>query len=502
MLQTDENQIPPATSAAGEGDVLAFPPGFLWGAATAAYQIEGAARDDGRGTSIWDTFSREPGRVASGHTGDVACDHYHRYPEDVALMADLGLARLPVLGRLAADPAGRHGPGGAPRPRLLRPARRRAAAAAASNRWSRSTTGTCRSRSRTAAAGPAGRPPYRFAEYAEIVHARARRPRRDLDDPQRALVLGLPRLRGGRPRAGPARPGRRASPPCTTCCSRTASPPGRCAPRARATARHHAQPRVGLARRPQDAADVAAARLVDGLANRIFLDPILRGGYPDDVREHVARVADPAFVHDGDVQVIAAPIDLLGINYYTPTYVAGRPGGGRGRRPTPAPSSVAFLPPSRPGDRRWAGRSSPTGCADLLDRVSADYPGVPLLITENGAAYSDDRSAATARRRDGVRVPDLDRIRYLDEHLRRRARRGQRRGGPARVLRLVAARQLRVGVRVRQALRHRARRLPHPAPAPEGQRPLVPRRHPPQRARRAARLTVHRRRGRGPPPAP
>src|SRR5688500_3341467 len=71
---------------------LVFPPDFLVGSATASYQIEGAVNEDGRGPSIWDTFSREPGRVHAGHTGDVACDHYHRYVEDVALMADLGLA--------------------------------------------------------------------------------------------------------------------------------------------------------------------------------------------------------------------------------------------------------------------------------------------------------------------------------------------------------------------------------------------------------------------------
>ena len=68
-----------------------FPPGFVWGAATAAYQIEGAAREDGRGESIWDRFSHTPGRVRNGDTGDVACDHYHRYREDIELMADLGL---------------------------------------------------------------------------------------------------------------------------------------------------------------------------------------------------------------------------------------------------------------------------------------------------------------------------------------------------------------------------------------------------------------------------
>ncbi len=79
-------QLPLAT------DRVSFPAGFVWGAATAAYQIEGAASEDGRSPSIWDTFARVPGAVAGGDNGDIACDHYHRMPEDVALMASLGLA--------------------------------------------------------------------------------------------------------------------------------------------------------------------------------------------------------------------------------------------------------------------------------------------------------------------------------------------------------------------------------------------------------------------------
>ena len=70
---------------------VVFPEGWVWGAATAAYQIEGAVREGGRGPSIWDTFSHSPGKIVNGDTGDVACDHYHRYPEDVALMGELGL---------------------------------------------------------------------------------------------------------------------------------------------------------------------------------------------------------------------------------------------------------------------------------------------------------------------------------------------------------------------------------------------------------------------------
>ena len=90
-----------------ERPAIEFPDGFLWGAATASYQIEGAAREGGRGKSVWDTFSHTEGKVAKGHTGDVACDHYHRLEADVALMADLGLQTLPLLDRVAARHARR-----------------------------------------------------------------------------------------------------------------------------------------------------------------------------------------------------------------------------------------------------------------------------------------------------------------------------------------------------------------------------------------------------------
>ncbi len=101
-----------------------FPPEFVWGAATAAYQIEGAAMEDGRGESIWDRFSHTPGRVLNGDTGDVACDHYHRFPQDVAIMADLGPRGVPILRVMAAGapPGNRTTERGGPR--LLRPARR------------------------------------------------------------------------------------------------------------------------------------------------------------------------------------------------------------------------------------------------------------------------------------------------------------------------------------------------------------------------------------------
>ena len=132
---------------------LTFPAGFRWGAATSAYQVEGAAAEDGRGPSIWDTFSHSPGRVAGGDTGDVAADHYHRYGEDLDLMKGLGLQSYRFSVSWSAGHPGRHGRGQPGRAGLLQAARRRAARTRHRARWSRCSTGTCRRRCRTAAAG-------------------------------------------------------------------------------------------------------------------------------------------------------------------------------------------------------------------------------------------------------------------------------------------------------------------------------------------------------------
>ena len=133
-----------------------FPPGFVWGAATAAYQIEGAAREDGRGESIWDRFSHTPGRVRNGDTGDVACDHYHRYREDIELMADLGLNgyRLSIAWpRVLPDGIGRPNEAGLDfYDRVIDELLSRDI-----DRSSRCTTGICLRRWRRRAAGPSGR---------------------------------------------------------------------------------------------------------------------------------------------------------------------------------------------------------------------------------------------------------------------------------------------------------------------------------------------------------
>ena len=221
------------TTGSGSNGAQPFPQGFTWGAATAAYQIEGAAAADGRGPSVWDTFSRTPGKVRGGDTGDIACDAYHRYREDVALMASLGLDALPVLCLLAADPAGRPGRGEPAGPRPLPGAARRA----------------CRARHRrrrhALSLGPSASPPGR-GRLGGARHRRAlrrvrgdrrrgaRRPGHPLDHAERAAGRGeswVPH-RGARPRHARCRRGGR-------CHASPAARPRSCRPGgARRGARH------------------------------------------------------------------------------------------------------------------------------------------------------------------------------------------------------------------------------------------------------------------------
>ncbi|AGZ46379.1 GH1 family beta-glucosidase [Actinoplanes friuliensis] len=384
-----------------------FPDGFVWGAATASYQIEGAVNEDGRGPSIWDTFCRTPGRVHAGHTGDVACDHYHRYVEDVAMMADLGLASyrysiawpriqpdgtgpvntrgLDFYDRLTDELIGK---GIDPVVTLYH--------------WdlpqSLEDRGGWASRETAEA----------FAEYAQIVHARLGdrvRTWTTLNEPWCSAYLGY----GS---------GRHA--------------PGVTDPASVFKAVHHLLLGHGLAARalrsagaqsvsitlnpasvlpldPENAADVEAARIVDGLNNRIFLDPLLRGQYPDDMREHMARFVDLSFIRDGDEAIINAPIDVLGVNYYTPSYVSAKPGT-PSAPDAPGTDGVAWREPVGPiTDIGW--QIEPAALTRLLDRIHRDYPGTPMMITENGASYGDGPSE------DGA-IHDTNRIEYLDGHLR------------------------------------------------------------------------------------
>ena len=266
----------------GRCPTLRFPAGFWWGAATAAYQIEGAVAEDGRTPSIWDTFAAVPGRIADGDRRDRATDHYHRYRRRRRADARRSAcrptgSRSPGRGSVRAG-GRRHQPG---RPRLLRPARRRAARAPASRRPRRSTTGTCRRSSRTPAAGPTGdtasgspsTPPPSAGRLGDRVGLWF-----TLNEPWCSAFLGL-RLGRARARAGPtaAECARRGPPPDARA---TVWPCRRCAAAAPAGLVSVALNAGTVRPVSRRAEDVDAARRIDGLLNRIFLDPMLCGRVP------------------------------------------------------------------------------------------------------------------------------------------------------------------------------------------------------------------------------
>jgi beta-glucosidase len=372
---------------------------FVWGAATAAYQIEGAAHEDGRKPSIWDIYSRTPGRVLGGDTGDVATDHYHRWPEDVETMTALGLRayRFSIAWPRVHDQRGVDFYS-----RLVDALLERGIAPVATlYHWD------LPQELEDAGGWPARDTAYRFAEYAERIGA-ALGDRvhtwTTLNEPWCSAFLGYA--------AG-------------------VHAPGRTEPAAALAAAHHLNLAHGLACQVMPGrhsvtlnlhhvrGDAPAARKVDAVANRIFLGPMLDGAYPGDLLEDTAEITDWSFVRPGDEAAIAAPLDVLGVNYYSPTLVRTWDGGsprstadGHGdgaASPWVGCDDVEFV--RQPGPYTEMGWSiDATGLTELLLRLRDDHPDVPLMITENGAAF-DDRLDADGR------VHDQRRIDYLRDHI-------------------------------------------------------------------------------------
>ncbi|MEU4213895.1 GH1 family beta-glucosidase [Actinoplanes sp. NPDC026623] len=384
-----------------------FPDGFIWGAATASYQIEGAVLEDGRGPSIWDTFSRTPGRVHAGHTGDVACDHYHRYVEDVAMMADLGLAsyRYSIAWpRIQPDGTGPVNTRGLDFYDRLTDELIGKGIDPVITLYHWDLPQSLEDRGGWTVRDTAEA----FAEYAQIVHSRLGdrvRTWTTLNEPWCSAYLGYG--------SGRHAPGVRNPASVFKAVHHLLLGHGLAARALRSAGAQSVSitlnPAAVLPMDPENSADVEAARIVDGLNNRIFLDPLLRGQYPDDMREHMARFVDLSFIRDGDEAIINAPIDVLGVNFYTPTYVSAKPGT-PAALDAPGTEGVAFREPVGPvTDIGW--QIEPAALTRLLDRIHRDYPGTPMMITENGASYSDGPAE------DGA-VHDTDRIEYLDGHLR------------------------------------------------------------------------------------
>jgi beta-glucosidase len=382
-------------------DVLTFPPGFVWGTATAAYQVEGAVREGGRGPSIWDTFSAKPGAVRGGHTGAVACDHYHRWADDVALMASLGLStyRFSIAWpRIQPDGCGPANPAGLDfYDRLVDELLANDITPLITlYHWDLPQALEDRG------GWPSRDTAHRFAEYAAICVARLG-DRVDtwttLNEPFCSAFLGYA--------AGVHAPGRREPAAAFAAAHHLLLGHGLAANALRAGGAQRVSVTLNLA--PVSGPDAAAVAIVDGLQNRLFLDPVLRGSYPADVVEAARRFTDWSFVQPGDLDTINAPIDLLGVNYYHPFTVGVRPG--EPADPAyPGSDGIAFT--VRPGPLTSLGWPiEPSGLRVLLERLGRDFAGVPLLVTENGAAFDDLVMGAGE-------VHDDNRIAFLDAHFR------------------------------------------------------------------------------------
>ncbi|MEV7988484.1 GH1 family beta-glucosidase [Micromonospora sp. NPDC085948] len=373
-----------------------FPAGFRWGVSTSAHQIEGAATADGRGASIWDTFAHSPGRISDGSSGEVACDHYHRYAEDVALMSGLGVGayrfsiawpRVRPTGTGPTNPAGLDfydrlvdellAAGVDPvatlyhwdLPQPLEEA----------GGWLHRDTAA------------------RFAEYADLTAARLGDRVRlwiTLNEPFIHMSLGYG--------MGEHAPGRALLFDAFPTAHHQLLGHGL----AVAALRTHTSSPVAIANNYSPVrvlgdrdADRAAGAAYEALHNRLFTDPLLGRGYPE------LPGLDPSVVRPGDLDTIAAPIDVLGVNYYNPTGVRAAEEG------SPLPFDLVPLDGYPRTAFDWP--VAPDGLRELLgwlrDTYGDDLP--PIEITEGGCAYDDAPDA------DG-QVADPERIAYLDGHLR------------------------------------------------------------------------------------
>jgi beta-glucosidase len=374
-----------------------FPTGFTWGVSTSAYQIEGATSADGRQPSIWDTFTHTPGTVVDASTGDLACDHYHRYPQDVALLAGLGVGayRFSIAWpRVQPDGTGQANPAGlAFYDRLVDSLLDRGIDPVATLfHWD--LPQALEDKGGWLARDTAGR----FADYAALVAARLG------DRVTFWITLNEPFVHMSHGYGlGVHAPGRQqlfdAFPAAhhqllghglavTALRGLTTSPIG--------ITNNYSPVRV----QGQTESDRAAGAAYHALHNRLFTDPILGRGYPE------VPGADPAVVHPGDLDVIAAPIDALGVNYYNPTGV---------RAPTDPASPLPFelVPLDGYPTTSFGWPVAPDGLHELLTTLRQEYGDTlpPIHLTEGGCSYDDVLDA------DG-RCHDPERIAYLDGHLR------------------------------------------------------------------------------------
>ncbi len=404
------------TTGSGANGAQPFPQDFTWGAATAAYQIEGAAAADGRGPSVWDTFSHTPGKVRGGDTGDVACDAYHRYREDVALMASLGLSayRFSISWpRIQPDGRGPVNQQGLDHYRALLDelAGRGIAAAVTLYHWD--LPQALQDEGGWAVRDTAGR----FAEYAGVVaSALGDRVTRwiTLNEPQVVASHGY--------RTGEHAPGLRDAGAAAAATHHLLLGHGLAAQALRAAApgipvgiTFDLHPVRVLGEQGSDLVEQGRA-ITDANLNGLFLEPALHGSYPALARPGLVPPAD--LIAAGDMETINQPLDFLGVNYYSSVYLrAGDPADLRRTEEPPrfgAPG-VVEVRPDRLERTPMGWIVDPEGLYEVLMRMSKDAPGLPLFVTENGCAAEDYINP------DGA-VNDVERVRYLHRHLDAAAR--------------------------------------------------------------------------------
>ncbi|QAY68806.1 glycoside hydrolase family 1 protein [Xylanimonas protaetiae] len=406
-----------------------FPAGFTWGTATAAYQIEGAAAEGGRTPSIWDTYAHFSGRVDRNDSGDVADDHYHRWAEDVDHLAQLGVGayRLSISwSRVIPTGRGPLNPEGVAFYRTLLTALRERGIQpyVTLYHWDLpqelEDEGGWTVRSTAEA----------FADYARAVVAELGdlvKVWTTLNEPWCSAYLGY---------------------------ASGVHAPGRSEPAGALAAVHHLNLAHGLAALairevepdarvsvtlnlhvlraadPTSEGDLDAVRRIDALGNRAFLAPMLEGEYPADLLADTAAVTDWGFVQDGDLEIVRQPLDVLGVNYYSTTTVSAGDAAAApedlgvestaadGHRPSShsawvGSEDVKFAAPTGPlTSMGW--NQEPAGLTELLVELGKRYPGQPLMVTENGAAFEDEESVDAVGRR---RVHDAARVAYLHDHV-------------------------------------------------------------------------------------
>ncbi|WP_018143273.1 GH1 family beta-glucosidase [Alloscardovia criceti] len=393
-----------------------FPQGFTWGSATASYQVEGYLDTDGRATSIWDTYAHTPGNIVDGSDGSVACEQYVRYPEDIALMKQVGLDayRLSIAW-----------------PRIFTqlngPANTKAldhykqlldALLAADIKPIVTLYHWDLPQYLQDLGGWANRDiALRFGDYAATV-AGALGDRVDtwttLNEPWCSAYLGYAQGRHA--------PGIRDDKQALAAVHHLNLAHGLGVQAVRAELGEEAKTSVTLNLQvnrafTDSAEDRAAAKQADRIGNEVWLGPMLEGAYDPQIFEDTREITDWSFIREGDLETIHQPINSLGINYYCTQTVRSAPAQVHPENAREDPivggSNIDILPPTGPLTAMgW--NQEPEGLRDLVLEMSRRYPDLDLVITENGSAWDDEVVEENGEKI----VHDPQRVNYLSQHLR------------------------------------------------------------------------------------